>query len=107
MNKIQKKFEDLADVLADNHKSISWGANRAGYTPEPWTDRNPDYREMDNPADWRRAVACVNACAGIEHPAEAIEGLKAAAIKVLENGHDIHIEDFEALEDALKAVGDL
>ena len=61
------------------------------HTPEPWPE--PDVNHCGTRliplADYQRARICVNACAGIEDPAEAIRearGALFALLAVRENG---------------------
>ncbi len=45
------------------------------YTPEPWAEYDNDLPKTLNAADYDRARACVNACAGI--PTEQLGDVKA------------------------------
>ena len=60
----------------------------AKHTPEPWAE--PDANHCDTRliplVDYKRARVCVNACAGIEDPAEAIREAREA----LERCYQVH-----------------
>jgi hypothetical protein len=65
---------------------------------EPWGDN----MTVPTPAQWRRAKACVNACAGLNP--EGIKGM-VEAVELLINGSTIHREKALCMcEAALAAV---
>lgn len=104
------------------------GANRAGHTPYKLKRFHP----LSNPCivrgeeriaqgydnkEIKRVIACANACEGMDCPAEAIEGLKAAVKAFLEFAPKTFTTQKEGMaagmmvrrqaETALKAAGAL
>lgn len=93
------------------------------HTPEPWALSETEcdimgkdnvfvmeemYHDNDiwhNPNDMPRIVACVNACAGIEDPAKAIQAARGAIQHLLEWEPRVKgADEAEAWDEARKAL---